>query len=384
VKYLYPSIFLLTSFLLLSFGARAQDARYANLAATPQLTNPALTGLMNGGMRFTANYRELYTGLLGSEGYRSYGAGLEFRRQAGNGNYFGFGGQLQRDQAGESDYTRTQGLLSFSYQQQIGGSRRGGSGQFLSGGAQVGFGQRGYDLNKLWFSNQYFSDNATREAYLDRTLPTGERFTGRGAGNYLDVSAGLGWFGSLGDRIGAYLGVAAYHLNSPNISPLPGFRDDLDQRFVLHGGGELPLGRGDMSLLPAFRFMKQGPAYEALFGSNLRYTERRWQEVALRVGLWGQLSNQAGDSPGLNAIVLSVGLETERLQFGINYDLSAGDIGTITNGRGGWELSMIYLLPANYRPPSTCGCARQNASCTGFGTLTPTGVIMPDVLVIFA
>ncbi|MEL7160730.1 MAG: PorP/SprF family type IX secretion system membrane protein, partial [Bacteroidota bacterium] len=348
------TILLFTGFFLLSFAARTQDARYANLSATPQLTNPALTGVMNGGMRFTANYRELYTGLLGSEGYRSYAAGLEFRRQAGNGNYFGFGGQLQRDQAGASDFSRTQGLVSFSYQQQIGGGRRGGTGQFISGGAQVGFGQRGYDLNKLWFSEQYFFDNTTREAYLDRSQTTGEPFAGQGAGNYLDVSAGLSWFGTLGERTGAYFGVAAYHLNAPNVSPLPGFEDDLDMRFVVHGGGELPLGRGDMSLLPAARVMTQGPVFEALFGANVRYTERQWREVALRAGLWGQMSNQFGDTPGFNAMVLSVGLETERLQFGVNYDLSVGEVGTTTNGRGGWELSMIYVLPANYRDRVIC------------------------------
>ncbi|MEM1358743.1 MAG: PorP/SprF family type IX secretion system membrane protein [Bacteroidota bacterium] len=354
VKHFGPCLLLFSCFLLLPFWARTQDARFANIAAAPQLTNPAMTGMMNGGMRFTANFRELYSGLLGSNGYRSIGAGLEFRRQAGNGNYFGFGGQLQRDKAGESDFTRIQGLLGFSYQQQIGGSRRGGSGQFLSGGAQIGFGQRGYDLNKLWFSNQYFVDNTTREAYLDRTTPTGEPFSGQGAGNYLDVNAGIGWFGTLGERMGAYFGVAAYHLNAPDVSPLPGFVDELDQRFVIHGGGEVPIGRGDMSLLPAVRFMTQGPAYEALFGANLRYTERRWREVALRAGLWGQMSNQTGDSPGFNAWVISVGLETERVQFGVSYDITVGNINTITNGRGGWELSMIYVQPANYRDRVIC------------------------------
>ncbi len=340
--------------LLSTNAVLAQDARYANLAATPQLTNPALTGVMNGQMRFTANYRELYTGLLGSEGYRSVGAGVELRRPAGNGNFFGFGGQLQRDEAGASEFTRTQGLLGLSYQQQIGGSRRNSTGHFLSGGAQLGFGQRGYDLNKLWFSEQYFFDNNTREAYLDRNLDTGEPFSGNGAGAYLDVNAGLAWFGTLGERAGAYFGIAAYHLNAPNVSPLPGQRDDLDQRYVVHGGGEIPLGRGDMSLLPAARFMTQGPAFEGLLGANVRYTERRWQEVALRAGLWAQLSNQSGDQPGLNAYIISVGLETERLHFGVNYDLSAGAVGTITNSRGGWELSMIYVQKANYRQRVNC------------------------------
>lgn len=340
--------------LFLPFLARAQDARYSQMAASPQLINPAMTGLMNGQLRFTANFRDLYSSQLSSEGFKSVGAGLELRRPAGNGNFFGLGVQLQQDEAGSSDFKRNQGLLSLSYQQFLGGSRRRGTGHYLAGGAQAGVASRGLDLNKLWFSNQYFVNSATRESYIDTNLPTGEGITGNGNSLYFDVNVGLGWFANLGERKGAYLGVAAYHLNRPDVSPIAGNVDQLDQRIVLHGGGELPLGSGDMSLLPAFRFMDQGPSFEALFGANLRYTERQWREVALRVGLWGQVSNQLADSPGLNALIVSVGLETERVQFGVSYDISAGEVGTITNSRGGWELSMIYVQPAKYKDRVIC------------------------------
>lgn len=335
--------------------ARTQDARFSQIAASPQLTNPAMTGMIPGQMRFTANFRELYGSVLGDGGYRSIAGGVDLRRPAGNGNFFGLGMQLQRDEAGTSDFVRSQGLVSFSYQQHLGGSRyRRDVGHFITAGAQAGFGQRGYDFNKLWFSNQYFVDNTTRDAYIDNSLPTGEGFAGRGAGTYLDFNAGIGWFGNFGNRRGAYVGAAVYHLNKPNVSPLPGRQDLLDQRFVINGGGELPLGTGEMSLLPAARIMTQGPGFEALFGTNLRYTERQWREVALRAGLWGQMSNQSGNSPGINAWIVSVGLETERLQFGVSYDLSVGDLNTVTNSRGGWELSMIYVQKANYRQKVIC------------------------------
>jgi len=339
---------------MLPFLAHTQDARFAQMAASPQLINPAMTGMMAGELRFTANYRALYGSILDSEGYRSIGAGIELRRPAGNGNFFGIGAQLQRDEAGSSEFIRSQGLIGVSYQQHIGGSRRRGVAHYLSGGAQLGVGQRGFDFNKLWFSQQYFVDNTTREAFLDQSRASGELYGGRGAGTYLDVNAGLGYFGSFGERMGAYFGVGVFHLTQPNVSPLPGLTDQLDQRFVIHGGGELPLGRGDMSFLPAARIMLQGPAYEALFGSNVRYTEGRWKEVALRAGLWGQISNQTGDSPGFTAWIVSVGLETERLQFGVSYDLAVGDLNTVANSRGGWEISMIYVLPASYRQKVIC------------------------------
>lgn len=341
--------------LVLPFGAGAQDARFSQIAAAPLLVNPALTGVMPGQLRLSTNFRELYGSLPGGKGYRSVAAGLDLRRPAGNGNFFGFGAQLQRDQAGDSDFVRAQGLLSFSYQQHLGGRRfRRDEGHFLSAGAQIGFGQRGFDFNKLWFSNQYFVNENTREAYLDTSLPTGERFSGRGSGLYPDVNAGIAWFGQFGERRGAYAGAAVYHLNRPNVSPLPGSQDLLDPRLVFHGGGELPLGSGEISLLPAARFMVQGPGIEALLGSSFRYTERRWREVALRVGLWSQISNQINDQPAVNAWVVSAGLETEQLQLGLSYDVSVGALNPVTNSRGGWEISLLYVQPANYRQKVIC------------------------------
>lgn len=348
----FPFLFAL---FLFASRAGAQDARFSNLAASPQLTNPAMTGMIPGQLRITLNYRELYGSILGNGGYQSYAGGIELRRPAGNGNFFGLGAQLQRDQAGESDFVRSQGLIGGSYQQHLGGGRgRSKVGHFLTAGAQVGFGQRGYDFNKLWFSNQYFVDPNSREAYIDTSLPTGEGFSGRGAGTYLDFNAGIGWFGNFDNRRGAYVGAAVYHLNSPNVSPIPGTQDKLDQRYVFNGGGELPLGGGGMSLLPAGRVMVQGPGLDVLFGSNVRYTERQWREVALRAGLWAAGSNQSGDNLSVNAWIVSVGLETERLQFAVNYDISVGDLNTVTNNRGGWELSMIYTQQANYRQKVIC------------------------------
>jgi type IX secretion system PorP/SprF family membrane protein len=340
--------------LLFSAQARTQDARYNQIAASPQLTNPAMTGLMNGQLRFTANFRDLYSSTPNAEGFKSVGAGVEIRRKAGNGNFFGLGLQLQQDDAPTADFSRNQALVSFSYQQDLGRLAGRGTGHFLAGGASAGVATRGLDLNKLWFSNQYFVNNATREAYIDTNLPTGEGVSGNGNSLYLDLNVGLGWFANLGERRGAYFGVAAYHLNSPDVSPISGLSDQLDQRYVVHGGGEMPLGSGDMSLLPAVRIMTQGPSFEALFGANIRYTERNWREVALRAGLWTQMSNRLEESPGLNAFIVSVGLETEKLQFAVSYDISVGGIGTISDSRGGFELGVIYTQPAKYRSRVIC------------------------------
>ena len=350
--YLPPSTrcIALTFCLGLLYGTcvRAQDARYSQLHATSLLNNPALTGMFNGSLQATVNYQTHFTTLDDTEGFRNLAAAVELRRPVGWQNFLGVGLQVQHDRAGSSDFVRSQGMLSASYQQQI------AAGHFLSGGAQVGLGQRGYDLTKLWFSEQYFVDPVSRAAYVDRRLPSGEPFTGGGGKVYADINVGLAYYARLGDRRGMYAGGAVYHLTGPDISPLSEQEDLLDRRYVLHAGGELPLGTGAMSVLPAARLMVQGPSLSGLMGASLRYTEGRWREIALRMGTYLQLTNGREQQLGIGAVVAAVGLEYGEYQVGLSYDLILGALRQTTASRGGFELSMIYTRGRMSRQKVRC------------------------------
>ena len=333
----------------------AQDALFKQMGASPLLTNPALTGVMDEQLRVQLNYQELYTRLTTDEAYRSVAAGMDIRRPVNRGNFAGFGLLIQHDQAGSSDYVRSQGLVSASYQQQLAGYGRGQrAAHYLSAGAQVGMGQRGFDLNKVWFSEQYFVDASSREAYLDRSLPSGENFAGMSGGVFMDVNAGLAWFASFAERRSAYFGGSVYHLNEPNVSPVPGTEDLLYRRYVLHGGGEVPVGRHYSTFLPSFRWTLQGPSQALLAGGSFRYTQREWREVALRLGGYGQMTGQEGTTAGLESLIVLAAIELESVQFGLSYDLRTGNLNTVTNSRGGFEFSVVYRQRANY--PSRVKC----------------------------
>lgn len=337
---------------LLTLKLSAQDARFAQFYANPQFVNPALTGVMEGQLRFTANYRELYTSILGNDGFKTISTGLELRRQAGRNDFFGLGFHLMRDEVGESNFTRNQGLVSASYQKQLGGGRRRGPSHFLVAGGQVGFGQRGFDVEKLWFSNQFFVDAGTRTAYIDRGLDSGESFAAVSTGMYLDFNAGLLWYGVFDDNASFYAGAAMSHITQPNISVI-GETDQLYRKYTVHAGGELPLGKSGFSLLPAAIVQSQGPMFTAMGGANIRYTQREWREVALRAGAWVHVSNRL-DQTSMDAVVISAILEMTRVQLGLSYDLSTGDITQSNYGRGAFEISMIYTQPAKYRASVEC------------------------------
>lgn len=331
---------------------RAQDAGFHHLTATPLLTNPALTGVIAGDLRIAADYQQRFTGLGTDATATSVLAFVDWRRNVGRYHHYGLGVQVQHDDAGSSDYVRSQAMLSGSYQQRLGGHR--GQASYLSAGAQVGVGQRGFDFNKIWFSEQYFVNPGTREAYLDRSLPSGEPLSAAGNRLYADLNAGLAWFATLGDRRGVYAGLAAFHLTAPNVSPLPGDSDRLYRRYVAHAGGELPLGRGYLSLLPAVRAMLQGPSFTAQLGGSLRYTERQWQEVALRLLTYAHLQSTATGGPALGTLTVGVGLEWDDFLMSVTYDLQTGTLARVANARGGFELSVIYVRAAKTRSRVFC------------------------------
>ncbi len=339
--------------LLMGIGLQAQDARFAQFYATPLQLNPALTGVYAGQTRLIANYRELYSSILGSDRFRTISACVDMRRALNSGDYVGLGLYALRDDAGNSNFSRSQAMLSASFLKQMGGSRYGSGDQYLVAGAQLGMGQRGFDSQKLWFSEQFFVDASSRQAYVNRALDSGEDFANNNTGTYLDLNAGLLYYATYDDNQSFYIGAAMQHIAEPDISIVGENTDRLYRRLTAHAGGELPLNDA-LSLLPAAAVMSQGPSLSTTFGLNLRYNNHEWREVAIRAGLWGHLSNQLTDGLALDALVVSAILEMERLQFGLSYDITTSLLAAANNSRGAFELSIIYVAPEKGRSRVTC------------------------------
>ncbi|MDV7401761.1 type IX secretion system membrane protein PorP/SprF, partial [Arthrospira platensis SPKY1] len=112
------------------------------------------------------------------------------------------------------------------------------------------------------------------------------------------------------------------------------------RRWVVHAGGEAPLG-GGLSVLPAAIAMGQGPHNSITAGANFRYTNRDWRELAFRVGAWAHLSNQLQNGMGMDAIVATAVLEMERWNIGFSYDITTSVLAQANNSRGAFEVSFV-------------------------------------------
>jgi len=328
----------------------AQDPQFSQFYAAPLQLNPAMTGVFNGKFRAIANYKEQWNSILDTRPFRTIAASFDARNRIGKGDFVGYGISLLEDEAGQSNYQRLAGDLSLSYMKQLGSGRYRSFDQFLVAGAQVGVGQHSLDFQNLWFSSQFIID----EERLDRTLSSGE-VVNDNSGVYLNINAGLLWYAVIDENKSLYFGGALHHINSPQVSFISdsSSTESLDTRWVAQFGGELPLNR-ELSILPAVVLMGQGPSFLSVFGANFRYTSHDWKEVAIRAGAWGHLSNDVQSSISLPAITITAILEMNRLNLGISYDINTDKVAAPTNGRGGIELSLIYVHPASRKERVHC------------------------------
>ena len=330
-------------------NAGAQDPQFSQFYASPQQLNPAMTGVHPGQWRAVANYREQWGSVLKDRPFRTVSASFDMKTPVGRDDFFAYGITALRDEAGLAGYTRLSTDLSLSYMKQLGGSRYRGFDQFLIGGVQIGLGQHSLNPEDLWYSTQF---DLTTES-IDQTIASGETIASS-SDMYLNINAGLLWYAVFDDNQSLYFGGAFHHVNSPEVSFISNNGiESLDTKWTAHIGGEIPFS-SKLSILPAVAVIGQGPSLFALYGANFRLTNRDWKEIALRAGAWGHMVKDYNGGLATPAVTFTAILEIERLNIGFSYDLASNQLAPPTNGRGAFEVSVIYYQPGTRKVKVEC------------------------------
>jgi type IX secretion system PorP/SprF family membrane protein len=342
---------ILLSVLFLSFLAKiqAQDPRFAQFYAAPIHVNPAMAGVSSGSARMALNYRDLYYSLLGNKPFRTISASYDQRFRAVNRDYFALSGSVMRDQAGLADFHLTQVNVGGSYLKQVNGGRYASNEQYIVAGGQIGFAQQSLNWSDLTFSAQYDASGY----FFDPNAPTNEAFDGKSSNLYLDFNAGLLWYAVWDDNKSLYLGGAMHHINTPSASFTGDDKVRVFRRYSANGGGELPLTK-QLSLMPAFLVMSQGPMLSVTTGANIRYTNREWKELALRTGLWTHVNNRANRGVGLDAVIVAAIFELEKWNLGFSYDITSSGLSASNYSRGAFEMSLTYIRPDKSKARLIC------------------------------
>lgn len=322
---------------------QAPDPRFSQFYAAPLQLNPALNGVFDGSFRTVINYRDQWSSVLGNESFRTLAASFDYRYNIVGDDYLALGFDFIRDTAGESMLTLTQGHLNVSYLKKLSGAGYSSRGQYLIAGAQVGAGQRSFDFSDLWFSSQF--DGFKEE--IDFSASSNEMLSGN-TNVYLNVNAGLMWYGVIEKNFSVYAGAAINHANSPVVTFLEDNSQIADQRWVAHAGAQIPF-TDQLSILPAFVAQIQGPSRSYTFGSNIRYSNDDWREIAMRFGVWAHIANELESDVQTDALIFNLTLEYDAVQIGISYDINTSSLVDASNSRGAYELSLMYTSPSKER-----------------------------------
>jgi type IX secretion system PorP/SprF family membrane protein len=357
----------LTILTMLAVGKiQAQDGIYSQFYAAPVSVNPALMGVYDGQMRFNANYRQQWSGGTFSEvPINQIHASFDYRTRIADGDYLSFGINALEDQTGaDSKLKSTRGNFGMSYMKQLGGGRYRTSDQYLVAGVQVGAGQNRVGTDGLWFDRQYDSANIA----IDYNLASGE--VAPNSNTFFDVNAGLLWYAVMDKNKSVYVGGSIHHITQPKISFFDNKAENLKRRYTIHAGGEFPTN-DQLSIMPAIMATVQNPSVNVQFGTNFRYSNHDWDEVAIRVGAWYRLVNKyVWDINGVtnqnaiqestrttilgDAFTVTGMLEINHWLLGISYDIHTSSIVRPTNGRNAFEISLIYIAPERIPYRTAC------------------------------
>ncbi|MEM9834352.1 MAG: PorP/SprF family type IX secretion system membrane protein [Bacteroidota bacterium] len=337
----------LVSLLLQFFWAEkveAQDPSFSQFYNARLYLNPAFAGTEENAIVSTT-YRSQWNQLEGSYLSQQVTGVLPIRIDKGlqpRGHVGGIGISVHQDQAGPNkSFRHVGGNLTFGYDLPLDIKRT----QHLVFGLQTGFGQRSISPEGYQWGSTY--------------NPTSGQFDGTGSGlaindkAYFDVSGGVLWqyaprrknvyyekeshYGKrLSSLEGASLGVAAYHLNSPETSILIEGNDPLP--VLLKSHGSVVLGVTEQLFVSGSAIaLFQGEANQINVGSFLTYRLNSMydERTMLRLGGWYRFQD---------AYVATAEVQLPNLHVGFSYDMNTTAINAISNPLTTYEIFTAIRL----------------------------------------
>jgi type IX secretion system PorP/SprF family membrane protein len=351
IKKFYYAVLLIIG---VSVGLQGQDLHFSQFYAAPLDLNPAMTGVMDCNIRFNMNYRNQWSSVLRSNAFNTFAASYDQKFPVGRSDNFGFGATVWGDRAGSLDFSTVKGMLSFGFSKKLGGGRN--YGHYLTAGVAVGIQQRNVDFLKAEFGSQY---NPALGGFDPNRDPL-ELFE-NGSVLYPDVNAGLMWYSVFDENNSVYVGAAFNHITRPNERFLTSDTEiiSLYTKYTFHAGAELARPYSKVSLLPGMVTMFQGPAFQVNGGSSVRFLleNSRWSYQAFQIGAWMRLSNHFDNVFTGDAFILSTRVDYNQFSLGFSYDFNVSPLSVASNGNGGFEFSLQYLI---------CGPEKRGVYCPKF------------------
>jgi type IX secretion system PorP/SprF family membrane protein len=311
----------------------AQDAHLSIYDAAPLYLNPAMTGVFEGDWRIHGQYRTQWR----SVNFKPYQTGLiSFDMSK---NKWGFGAQISNFRAGQGNFNAAQGTVSVAYTTPIDRKKN----HNLSFGIQGGLTQKSVEYQLLTYNNQYSTANG---GTFDMGMPSGEAFEGQSL-VIPNVNAGLLYFFARQQaRLNPFIGVSAFNLTTPQETFY-----DADNRLPIRYYGHFGTRINITELLyitPKVLVMNQEEYWEQTYAADAGYYMKE-ADMYLTAGLLfrtvGFPKSVGSETSKISsdAMLITAGAKLENITVRVGYDLNISSLSTVSNGRGGFELSLTYV-----------------------------------------
>jgi type IX secretion system PorP/SprF family membrane protein len=305
---------------------RAQDIHFSQFYEAPLLRNPALAGIFTGDYRIQTLFRDQWNSF--NNAYQTGSLSGEYKWAIGKTNdYLTTGMEILYDKAGTAALTTTEAMPALNYHKSLNNEKP----MYLSVGFMGGIVQKTLDLSKVTTNNQY------NGAAYDPALPTGETILNPNI-HYLDGALGLSFNTAFGAdyKNTFYLGAAYFHLNRPRNSFYQDPTVELDPKIVFSAGVHAIINDYIGFTIQADH-SQQGPAAETIGGVMISYKlgdDLDNSDYVFNLGSyirWG------------DAIIPVIKLESKAFTIGLSYDVNISSLQTVSEGQGGFELSLSYI-----------------------------------------
>lgn len=319
------SPFICCIFFLLSgqfvFG---QDLTFSQFYEQPLLRNPALAGVFTGDLRVSTVYRDQWASV--TVPFRTEAMSVEYKMpMQGNNDVLTLGSQMTLDQAGDIQLKRTQFLPVVNYSKSLSDDKD----AYLSIAFMGGPVYSQFDPTLIRTGDQYLGGS------YNSINPTSQMFTNTGY-NYWDLATGISFSSSYGENGRFYIGAGYAHFNKPVIHSVTGTVENfLYPKLTFNVGVNSPVTDRNRIIAFADYFTQNG--YRQLLGGILYgfdvqkfYNEDPYTIYFGSFLRWG------------DAFVPVVKMDFKHMSVGLSYDVNVSKLKTVSNYRGGFELTASY------------------------------------------
>lgn len=328
-KSMIRKILLMLLLLFAGMSLRSQDVHFSQFYSTPLFVNPAMTGIVDGSLRISNNYRTQWSS---SGGYSTFhiSGDMPLGRVRYKNNYFGVGLMIIQDKSGDASFTNTvmEGALAYTTSLDDGDN-------FIAIGFRGGIDSREMNLTKATWGNQWTGD-VFNPSTGGESVPFHQR-------SYFDFTAGLMWYYIPDGKNNISLGGSMSHIAKPDIAFSPYTEEVLENKIMVHASAELSMDQfATFWVAPKLFAQFVGPHKEILAGSfvktrvqiKTKYTNFR-KDMYISIGGWYRLED---------ALIFATRFDFNDFGLGISYDFTTSELGGLLGGAGAPEFTLSYVM----------------------------------------